>query len=54
MLPFKRKPTTHRYYLLPGMGQSNRRRRRRIWIATLVVGLLASAGSAFVIVWLNR
>jgi hypothetical protein len=54
MFGFKRKREAHRYYLLPGMGQSNRRYRRRTHVAAVVVGLFASAVFAGVLFWLNR
>jgi len=33
----------HRYYLLPGMGRSNRRHRRRVHRAAVFFGILVSA-----------
>ncbi|MCD6339319.1 MAG: hypothetical protein J7M29_08080 [Verrucomicrobia bacterium] len=32
----------HRYYLLPGMGRSNRRHRRRVKAAAIIFGLVVS------------
>lgn len=32
----------HRYYLLPGMGRSNRRHRRRMHVAAVVFGVVVS------------
>ena len=43
----------HRYYLLPGMGRSNRLHRRRVlWVAVLV-GLCGSALFAAVLYWVH-
>ena len=36
----------HRYYLLPGMGRSNRRRHKQFLRWSIVVGLIASAAFA--------
>ncbi|MCB1126895.1 MAG: hypothetical protein KDM81_10385 [Verrucomicrobiae bacterium] len=38
----KRNSGEHRYYLLPGMGRSNRRFRKKTHIAAVIVGILAS------------
>ncbi len=43
MFSLRRNKEEHRYYLLPGMGRSNRRRHRQFLIAGLIVGLLVSA-----------
>jgi hypothetical protein len=32
----------HRYYLLPGMGRSNRRRRKQYFHSALIVGVIVS------------
>jgi hypothetical protein len=39
----KKNRDEHRYYLLPGMGRSNRRRRRQYLRSAIVVGILVSA-----------
>jgi hypothetical protein len=44
----------HRYYLLPGMGRSNRRRRQQFVRWALVVGLLASALIAYLLYLLSQ
>jgi hypothetical protein len=43
-----------RYYLLPGMGRSNRRKHRQILIASLLAGLVISALFAGVLWLMNR
>jgi len=44
-----------RFYLLPGMGgRAYRRKQRRIFRLSLLVGLLVSALFALVAYWLNR
>lgn len=46
MLWFKRSRKDreeHRYYLLPGMGRSNRRHRRHVTRVAILVGLAVSA-----------
>ena len=32
----------HRYYLLPGMGRSNRRFRKKTHVAAVIVGIIVS------------
>ena len=44
----------HRYYLLPGMGRANRRKRVRIFWASIIVGLLLSSVFALVLYMVNR
>lgn len=44
----------HRYYLLPGMGRSNRRRRQQFVRWAIVVGLLASAAFAYLLYVLSQ
>lgn len=39
----KRKSGDHRYYLLPGMGRSNRRFRKKTHVAAVIVGIIVSA-----------
>ncbi|MBL9172813.1 MAG: hypothetical protein JNL10_04700 [Verrucomicrobiales bacterium] len=41
-----RNPEEHRYYLLPGQGRSNRRKRRQQLIAALITGAIFAAGIA--------
>ncbi|MFO1497723.1 MAG: hypothetical protein U1G07_04905 [Verrucomicrobiota bacterium] len=38
----KRNRDEHRYYLLPGMGRSNRRRRQQYFRSALIVGVIVS------------
>ena len=44
----------HRYYLLPGMGRANRRKRIRIFWASIITGLILSGIFGFVLYMLNR
>ena len=44
----------HRYYLLPGMGRANRRKRIRIFWASVVTGLILSGALALLLYVLNR
>ncbi|HYT61171.1 MAG TPA: hypothetical protein VEL06_13435 [Haliangiales bacterium] len=44
----------HRYYLLPGMGRSNRRRHQQFVRWAIVVGTLASAGFAYLLYLLSQ
>jgi hypothetical protein len=44
----------HRYYLLPGMGRSNRRRHQEFVRWAIVVGLIASALFAFLLYQLSQ
>lgn len=43
-----------RYYLLPGMGRSNRRRHQQIFRWALVVGVLISAAFGVLIYYMNK
>jgi hypothetical protein len=36
-------PEEHRYYLLPGMGKSNRRQRQLYFRASIIVGVIIAA-----------
>lgn len=54
MLWTRRNKEEHRYYLLPGMGRSNRRRHRQFLIASLIVGGVVSAGFAIVLYLLGN
>ena len=53
---FWKKPNKeeHRYYLLPGMARSNRRRHAETLRWSLLIGLLASALVGFAVYYLNR
>jgi hypothetical protein len=44
----------HRYYLLPGMGRANRRKRVRIFWASVITGLILSLIFAGILYMLNR
>jgi hypothetical protein len=44
----------HRYYLLPGMGKANRRKRIRIFWASVIAGLILSGILALLLYFLNR
>jgi len=44
----------HRYYLLPGMGRSNRRRHQQFLRWSIVVGLIASAAFAYLLYLLSQ
>ena len=44
----------HRYYLLPGMGRANRRKRARVFWASIATGLILSALLALTLYMLNR
>lgn len=50
----KRNREAHRYYLLPGMGRSNRRHRRKVHVAAIVVGALISLIFGLTLYWLQR
>lgn len=50
----KRNKEEHRYYLLPGMGRSNRRRHRQFLVAAIVVGALVSGGVAVLLYFMCR
>lgn len=52
----KKNKEEHRYYLLPGMGRSNRRRHLEFLRWGIVVGVLASAaiGALLYFIFINR
>jgi hypothetical protein len=50
----KKKQEEHRYYLLPGMGPSNRRFHRRVRRAAFFVGIVVSALVALLLYLINR
>ncbi len=54
MFRSKKDREEHRYYLLPGMGRSNRHRHRQIRRWSIFIGLLVSALVAGVLYLLNR
>ena len=43
----------HRYYLLPGMGRSNRRHRRQLLLVAIVVGMCASILFGALLYWMH-
>lgn len=49
----EKKHGDHRYYLLPGMGRSNRRHRRRVQRAAIIFGILVSGLVAVLLYYLN-
>ncbi|HJO09111.1 MAG TPA: hypothetical protein QGH16_04625 [Verrucomicrobiota bacterium] len=58
MFGLRKKPKAgdeeHRYYLLPGMGRSNRRYRNRIQMWSIIAGIIGSALIGAVLWLLNR
>jgi len=50
----KRNREEHRYYLLPGMGRSNKRHRRRVHLAAIAFGAVVAALFGGLIYLLNR
>lgn len=50
----RRNKEEHRYYLLPGMGRSNRRRHRQFLIAAIIVGFIVSLGFALLLYLMSR
>jgi hypothetical protein len=44
----------HRYYLLPGMGRSNRRHHRLIFRWSIVIGVIFSLLFAYLLYLINR
>lgn len=50
----KRNREEHRYYLLPGMGKSNRRHRRRVHLAAIAFGAVVAVLFGGLIYLLNR
>jgi len=49
-----RNPEEHRYYLLPGQGRSNRRKRRQQLVAAIIAGAVFAAGLASLMWILNE
>lgn len=54
MFRSKRDKEAHRYYLLPGMGRSNRRRHREFFYWSLLVGILVSAVFGYLLYLLSQ
>ncbi|MGA1238513.1 MAG: hypothetical protein ACO34E_16820 [Limisphaerales bacterium] len=54
MLFSRRNKEEHRYYLLPGMGRSNRRKHRQFLIASIIVGSIVSAAFGVVLYLTSR
>ena len=54
MFGSKKNKEEHRYYLLPGMGWSNREHRQRMLRWAILVGILVSAAVAGLLYVLNR
>ncbi len=50
----KRNKEEHRYYLLPGMGRANKRKRTTFFRVALAVGFLVSLIVAYLIYQTNR
>jgi hypothetical protein len=50
----KRDKEANRYYLLPGMGRSNRRRHREFLYWSLLVGVLVSGLFGYLLYLLSR
>jgi hypothetical protein len=53
-MPIYKDREEHRYYLLPGMGRSNRRRRREILRWSILVGVIVSALFGLALYFLSR
>jgi hypothetical protein len=47
-------PEEHRYYLLPGMGRSNRRQRQLYFRASIIVGIIIAAIVGTIIYFVQR
>jgi hypothetical protein len=47
-------PEEHRYYLLPGMGKSNRRQRQLYFRASIIVGVIIAAIVGCIIYFAQR
>lgn len=54
MFGSKRHREDRRYYLLPGMGRSNKRHRRRVHLAAIAFGAVVAALFGGLIYLLNR
>jgi hypothetical protein len=51
---WSRNKEEHRYYLLPGMGRSNRRKHRQFLVAGVIVGCLVSAVFGYLLYFFSR
>ena len=49
----KRNREAHRYSLLPGMGRSNRRHRRKVHVAAIIFGVVISLLFGAALYWLQ-
>lgn len=54
MFNSKRNKEEHRYYLLPGMGRSNRRHREEVFKWSIVVGIIVATLFGLLLYYLNR
>jgi hypothetical protein len=54
MFGSKRHREDRRYYLLPGMGRSNKRHRRRVHLAAIAFGAVIAALFGSLIYLMNR
>jgi hypothetical protein len=54
MIWTRRNKDAHRYYLLPGMGRSNRRKHRQFLIASVIVGTAVSVVFAYMLYLLSQ
>jgi hypothetical protein len=54
MFRSKRNKEQNRYYLLPGMGRSNRRRHREFLMWAIVVGAVVSSVFAYLLYLMSR
>jgi hypothetical protein len=54
MFGSKRNREDRRYYLLPGMGRSNKRHRRRVHLAAIAFGAVIAALFGGLIYLMNR
>jgi Na+-driven multidrug efflux pump len=50
----KRNRDEHRYYLLPGMGRSNRRKRKQYFRSAIIFGILVSVVLATLLYYFSR
>jgi hypothetical protein len=50
----KRNKEEHRYYLLPGMGRSNRRKHRQYFRSAILVGIVVSVVLASLLYYFSR
>jgi hypothetical protein len=54
MIWTRRNKEEHRYYLLPGMGRSNRRKHRQFLVASLIVGSAVALAFGFLLYYISR